>query len=350
MALTHASPSLPVHERSMWAAVESLTARAPCEADLRFHGLDLLAARVTRRAGAAVTPETAAAERTSAATSLLAPLVLERVLAAASGPVVMMKGLEVAQWWEQPLARTFRDVDLLVPDAAATWHELRRAGFEPVGDPALYEGIHHLRPLAWPGLPLVVEVHHEPKWIRESPAPTEELIATAVPSATGIPGLLTIEPARHAVVVAVHAWAHVPLGRLGRLVDVAALSQGREGSELAAIARSWEVERVWETTRRTLDSLLRGSRRPVPGRLWARHLWDARERTVLERHLEGLLAPFSGMPPRAALRATRDHVARKLALESGETRRAKLRRSGRALANAFERQSDHDSRIDKGDS
>ena len=90
------------------------------------------------------------------------------------------------------------------------------AGFEPTGDPELYVGIHHLRPLVLPGLPPVVEVHHDPKWLDGTAPPTAELLKTAVPSATGIPGLLTLEPARHAVALAVHAWAHVPLSRLGR--------------------------------------------------------------------------------------------------------------------------------------
>ena len=118
-----------------------------------------------------------------------------------------------------------------------------------------------------------------------------------MPSATGIPGLLTLEPARHAVVLAVHAWAHVPLSRLGRLIDVAAVSQGVDRSETAAIARAWDVERLWRVTQATIDSLLGQEPRPFAGRIWARHLWSVRERTVLERHLERWLGPFSMLPP-----------------------------------------------------
>ena len=276
------------------------------------------------------------------ATSLIAPLVLQRVLAAVDEPVVLMKGPEVAQWWQNPLTRSYRDLDVLVEDSEATWHTLREAGFQPTGDPAIYLGIHHLRPLVWPGLPLVVEVHHQPKWLDDAEAPTAELLRTAVPSATGIPGLLALEPARHAVVLAVHAWAHVPLGRLCRLVDVAALSQRADRDELARIARAWDVERLWRTTEATIDSLFGDRRRPLVGHLWARHLWSVRERTVLERHIERWLAPFSALPPARAAATTRDHLAHQFALAEGETRAQMIRRSARAAADAFKRLSDHD--------
>ena len=264
------------------------------------------------------------------------------MLTAVDEPVVLMKGPEVAQWWQDPLTRSYRDLDVLVEDSEATWHRLHEAGFQPTGDPALYLGIHHLRPLVWPGLPLVVEVHHQPKWLDDAAAPTAELLRTAVPSATGIPGLLALEPARHAVALAVHAWAHVPLGRLCRLVDVAALAQGADRAELVRIARAWDVERLWRTTQATIDSLFAGRRRPLVGHIWARHLWDAREPTVLERHLERWLGAFSGFPPARAAATTRKNLSHQFALAEGETRPQMIRRSARAAADAFKRLSDHD--------
>ena len=319
--------------------LDDLVARAPRDSDLRYHGLDRIA---WRRKSASRQDERVAAERTAVATSLIAPLVLQRVLAAVDEPVVLMKGPEVAQWWQNPLTRSYRDVDILVEDSEATWHTLRAAGFQPTGDPALYLGIHHLRPLVWPGLPLVVEVHHQPKWLDDADAPTAELLRTAVPSATGIPGLLALEPARHAVVLAVHAWAHVPLGRLCRLVDIAALSQHSDREELARIARAWNVDRLRRTTQATIDSLFGDRRRPLVGHLWARHLWDVRERTVLERHVERWLAPFSALPPARAAGTTKRHLAHQFALADGETRPQMMRRSARAAADAFKRLSDHD--------
>ncbi|MGZ8783271.1 MAG: hypothetical protein ACXWZB_07205, partial [Gaiellaceae bacterium] len=153
---------------------------------------------------------------------------------------------------------------------------------------------------------------------------------------------VSIEPARHAVAIAVHAWAHVPLSRLGRLIDVAAVAQGADRDETAAIAESWGVERVWRVTQAAIDSLLRGRRRPFAGHVWARHLWSVRERTVLERQLERWLGPFSMLPPARAARLTGRHVAHQLALEAGETRPQMLLRSARAAADAFTRQSEHD--------
>ena len=332
-----------MRDLALWRSVDELVRRAPRSSDLRYHGLELLALRRQREASAPRSPEAVALERTAAATSLIAPLVLERVLASVDRPVVLMKGPEAAAWWANPLTRPYRDIDLLVEDSERAWRRLRKAGFVPTGDPELYEGIHHLRPLVWPGLPLVVEVHHQPKWIDGISPPTAELLETAVRSATGIPGLLALEPARHAIALAVHAWAHGPLGRLGRLVDVAALSQGADRRLLSSIAASWHVERLWNVTSVAVDSLFHGGRRPLVGHIWARYLWSARERTVLERHLQQWLAPFSALPPGAAARATRRQVAHQFALDEGETRVEMLKRSGRAATHLFQRQSDHDS-------
>jgi hypothetical protein len=333
-------PAELTHDASLWGRLDALLERAPRDSDLRFHGLEHLALR--RRRLGENRAEGLAAERTAVATSLIAPLVLQRVVAAVDEPVVLMKGPEVAQWWQNPLTRSYRDLDVLVEDSEATWHTLREAGFQPTGDPELYLGIHHLRPLVWPGLPLVVEVHHQPKWIEGGTPPTAELLRTAVPSATGVPGLLALEPARHAVVLAVHAWAHVPLGRLCRLVDVAALSQGADRDALARIAHAWDIERLWRTTQATIDSLFGDRRRPLPGHVWARHLWGVRERTVLERHLERWLGPFSALPPTQAAAATRRNVTYQFALAEGETRLRMIRRSARAAADAFKRLSEHD--------
>lgn len=333
-------------DADLWAGVDRLVARSPRSADLRYHGLDSIAAAATPRP-ARPDMTTRAARRTAAATSLIAPLVLQRVLAAVDQRVLLMKGPEVAAHYPDPLGRRYRDLDLLVPDAAAAWESLVDAGFEPTGDPALYVGIHHLRPLLAPGLPLMVEIHHEPKWLDGRTPPTGELLETAVPSATGIPGLWTLERTRHAVAVAVHAWAHTPLGHLGRLLDVAALAQGLERSLLQQVARSWGVERLWTTTQHAIDSLFHDARRPLAGRVWARHLWSARERTVLERHLQNWLAPFAAAPAPDAARATGTWLLTQLTPAPGETRADQLRRATVAARDAFKRVSEHDAGVDR---
>jgi hypothetical protein len=99
---------------------------------------------------------------------------------------------------------------------------------------------------------------------------------------------------------------------------------------------------MWVTTSNTIDSLVGHGRRPLSGRVWARHLWSVRERTVIERHLEQWLAPFSALPPLPALRSSLKRVAGEISLPPGETRRQMVARSARAVAHAFKRQSDHD--------
>jgi hypothetical protein len=340
-----ASPSRAdvARDDALWRRIEALVERAPSESDLRSHGLELLAAHHRLRGGRPLSDSALAARRTAAATSLLAPLVLERTLAAVQAPVVLMKGPEVALSYEDPLTRSFRDLDLLVGDAEAAWAAMLAAGFQQTGDPALYVGIHHLRPLVWPGLPLAVEIHSRPKWIEQLAPPVGELLETAVPSSTGIPGLLTLEPARHAVVLAVHAWAHVPLGRLDRLIDVAAMSQGVDRGTLEDVARAWGVRPLWRTTQAVVDSLFGRRPRPAAGQVWSRHLWSVRERAVVERHLERWLAPFWALPPAQAVRATRRHIAGTLEVQPGESRRQTVARWRRAMAGAFTPLSEHNS-------
>ena len=142
-----------------------------------------------------------------------------------------MKGPEVGARYPDPALRPCKDLDLLVENPIGVQRALRAAGFVPTGTPHLYEGIHHLRPLYLPGLPVTIEVHARPKWPDHMTAPpAAELIEAAVPSTLGVPGLLTLPVAHHAVVLAAHAWAHDPLACAGRLIDVAADgARGRPG-------------------------------------------------------------------------------------------------------------------------
>ena len=326
---------------SLWESVDRLVASAPRYSDLEVHGLQHLGAGHTRRFGP-LPPQAAAAQRWAAICSMLAPLVLERVVAAAGEPVVLMKGPELAERYPDPAWRPYRDVDILVADAVGVWNRLKAAGFEETGDPDLYIDLHHLRPLVLPGLPLIVEVHSRPKWIEGmEPPDTAELIATAVPSRLPVEGLLTLEPARHAVAVAAHAWAHVPLSRAVHLIDIAAVSDELDPHEPAAIAKAWGIERIWRVTSAAIDGLLYGRPRPVSTRIWARHLWDVRERTVLERHVQHWLAPFWALPIVRALRVTGVELGREVLPAPGETWRRKVVRTWHALRNAFTRLSDH---------
>jgi len=327
----------------LWNAVDRLVDCAPRLSDLRAHGLHLLAARRWRELGREVPLELRQAQRGAALVELMVPTLLERLRASCSGPLVLMKGPEVAALYPDPAARTFRDLDLLVPDAEATQRQLLAAGFEVTGDPALYEDIHHLRPLVWPGLPLIVEIHRRPKWVDGLvPPETDELIAGAVPSALGIDGILALPPAEHTLVLAVHAWAHVPLGKLINLVDVAAASCGVDERELAATAESWDMERLWHSTRGVVGGLFFGQGRGLISRTWARNLRLVRERTVAEAHLQRWVSPFSALPARLATARMAREVKAQVLPEPGETWSAKLRRTRRAIRDAPTRVSEHD--------
>ncbi len=326
----------------LWARVDRLIDRAPRESDLRAHGIHLLAAQRFRSLGRRVSPQLDDDAWSAAVFSLAAPFVLERVRESCSGQLVLMKGPEVAHRYPGPALRGFRDVDLLVPDAPAVQRQLIAAGFEPVGLPEKYAAIHHLRPLAFPGLPLLVEVHDRPKWPEHLRMPPKaELLEAAVPSSVGIDGIDTLPPAYHALVLAAHAHAHGPVTKLVHAIDVAVLSGEADRDELAALARRWEMERLWRTTAAIVDALFADGRKPLPLRLWARCLPAARERTVLESHVEEWLAPFWTYRPGVAARATASLLADEVRPLDDETWRDKFRRAVRVVRHPFARLSDH---------
>jgi hypothetical protein len=333
-------------DAGLWGAVEGLAERAPRATDLRGHGLHLIAARRRQATGRPVPPELSDELRANAFLSLIASDLLELAVDACSAPVVLMKGPELAARYPDPALRAFRDLDLLAADAPRMQRELIAAGFEPVGIPSRYEGIHHLRPLRWPGQPLVVEVHDRPKWVAGIAAPsTESLLAAAVPSACGVDGVLTLPPEQHALVVAAHSWAHVPLSRIVHLVDVAVLLDGADRELAAELAGAWGIERVWRSTLGATDALLGTGPGRVP--LWARNLREVRERTVLETHLQRWFGAFWAFPPGAASRRTAASLRRALGRRRDESRSTKLRRTYHAARDAFARQSDHHAALDR---
>ena len=328
----------------LWAAVDRVVDRAPSLADLSSHRLELLAARLWRSQGLSVPPEIVDKERRAAVVQLAAPVLLARVRAAYDGELVLLKGLEVARRYPESGLRTFGDVDLLADDAPSAQRALLAAGFQEVGDPNLYEDIHHLRPLQWPDLPLVVELHSRPKWVEgvAPPPATADLLAAAVP---GPHGFGVLPPAHHALLLAVHSWAHEPLRRLRDLVDVAAVVEAAGGADVAALARDWRVERLWRATVAASDAILYSRRRPLTLRLWAQNLEAARERTVLENHLQRWFSDFWIMPAHRALARVPATLASELSPERGEGWGAKLSRSGRAIRNANRRRSEHDEEL-----
>jgi hypothetical protein len=312
--------------------------------DLVNHRLDVLAAQRYRQTGRLVPPVLVARERHAALTTLTAPALLGRVRAAYDGPLLVLKGPEVAARYPDSSLRPFADVDLLALDAAEAHRSLLKAGFHEVGDPELYLNIHHLRPLRWAELPLVVEVHSHPKWIEGRPAPgAQDLFADAVPARVGVEGFLAPSPAHHAVLIAVHSWAHEPLRRLRDVVDVAALAAEGPAEEATAAARAWGVAQLWSTTAATVDYLFGEDRRPLALRMWAQNLERVRERTVLENHLERWLSDFWALPAPLAFRRIPRTLISEITPSRGEGWGRKLSRSALAVRNAARRRSEHES-------
>lgn len=332
----------------MWDAVEALALRGPTLRELRQHRLQLIAAYARRRRGEPLPPELRAEMRRSVAAALAAPLLLERVRAACDGPLVLMKGPEVAARYPDSALRPYKDLDVLTDDPWSVQRALLAAGFVPTGDPRLYEGIHHLRPLALPGLPLTIEVHARLKWPERMAAPaTGELLEAARPAACNVEGVLALAPAHHAVVLAAHAWAHDPLGCAGRLVDVAAVAGEADRADMEALARRWRCRRLWRTTRASVEALFSDGRAPLALSAWARHLSAARERTVLETHVTRLAGQAWGMPARTAGPAVAGAVAGTAARSSDERWGEKLRRTRMAVADAFVARSEHEARFER---
>lgn len=336
-----------VTSEELLGAVAALVDRAPSLDALRAHRLQLLAAAIWRERGLAIPPELRADERWAACNALAAPPALERACAACEGPLLLMKGPEVAAAYPRPGTRLFADLDLLVPDPEAVQRSLLAAGFRELEFPDGWRERHHLTPLEWPGMTLLIEVHAAPKLPPFLPAiDPGELFAAAVPSRTGVAGLLAPEPSAHAVLLAAHAWAHRPLGRLADLLDIAALlSQGADRVRAGEIARRWGWLRMWELTLSALDCVLYDAPAPVALRTWARYVREARDLSVLEYQLLRLAGPVVASGRRAACRTAVRTVGQAITPWPGGTWREKLPRTRLALADAFAPKALHDRRL-----
>jgi hypothetical protein len=332
-----------------WDRIERLVDSSPSLTALRVHRLQLIAADLWRRRGQAVPPELREDERRASLMALAAPVLLERARAAYDGQLVLMKGPEAASQRPDPGTRYFRDLDLLAENPAAAQAALIGAGFVEVGEPSEYATAQHLCPLAWPGLPLVVELHREPNrppWLPG--APIGELLTLAVPSATGITGLRAPSPAAHALLLAAHAWTDQPFGRLSDVVDIAAVLSQVERGDAYELARGWGWERLWQTTISLVDGVLIGGRQPRGLSTWARHLSSARDRSVLEDHIARIAGPACAVP-RRRVPAVVGHWMRQTATpRNGEPWPPKLRRAGLAVAHAFTSKAEHDKNLCEG--
>jgi Uncharacterised nucleotidyltransferase len=325
-------PPEPAEAAALWRAVEVLTDASPSLDDLRAHGLHLVAARRRRFQGAAV-PELRAAERLATVRAVGVPLTMRQIRDATPEKLILIKGPELARLYPDATTREYGDLDILVRDAPAVQRHLLDAGFELIGDPALYEDIHHLRPVWHPGSPVAIEVHSEPKWVDHLPAPGFDEIAAFARPSDDFPGFGTLRPEAHAVLLAVHSWAHEPLARLSHLVDIAVVMIAADRKLADRIARDWNVAPIWRTTLRAVDALFWSGKRSFPLTTWARSATQAKAQTVLESHLSRWMAPIAAYGI-GGLRVVGENVIDDLRRLPDETWREKLARSLLAFRNA----------------
>jgi hypothetical protein len=332
-----------IDEPALWARVEQLVDAAPSLGSLRTHRLQLVAARIQSAHGIPVPPDLRREQRRAAVMAMSAPLLLARARSAYDGALLLIKGPEVAARYANPSDRSFRDLDLVADDAPAAQRALIAAGFVELGDPAAYEHDQHLCPLAWPDIPLIVEVHRRanaPAWLPRLEA--RDILETAVPTATGVDGLVAPSPAAHALILAAHSWAHYPVGRLRDVLDLAVVLAGEERRRVREIARDWGWEGIWRVSEEALDAVFATQPSRGSPSFMARHLRTARERTVLENHLANLAAPICSLPARRVPRAVAGVLADTATPGRDEPWRYKLRRARLALAHAFMATSSHE--------
>jgi hypothetical protein len=297
------------------------------------HGIHLLAVDRLRSSGRPIPYLLGEADRANTLRYLAGRSLLQRVRALLDGPMVLVKGPEVAQWYPAPTLRAYGDLDILVPDSTTARLTLLSAGFQEVRD---YEFSHTQRPLRWPGLPLAIELHHQLPWLPWGVAPCpESLFESRVPSTTGIEGITTLPAADHAVFVAVHAWGHAPLRRLNDVIDVMAIAQGVGSERVAARATAMGMGNVWSTTVGAANSLFdERASDSVPLKTWARHLYPPRERSVSEVHIARWIGSLWAPTLRGKVRSLIVTLRDDLEPLPGEPWREKWARTSRAVREA----------------
>ena len=264
----------------------------------------------------------------------LATQVLQLAREAYDGSVMVLKGLHSATFYPAPHLRPFDDIDLLVDDPERAQRALIGAGFAPIaGSDGYYDGLHHLRPLISPGpVPIAVEVHRRLNWPDwAEPPSSEQLLAAGMPGIIGVDGVLALPPAHHALASAVHSWVGLPFKRLIDLVDVAAAMNDADRRQADALARLWNMTRIWHSTLAAMDFLLAGGPRPLSVQIWARNLEQVRDRTVSETHMHRVLGPIWARPPLGAAAGVVRAVIETALPSPSDSWRTKLRRARLAV-------------------
>lgn len=323
-----------VETRRPWSGVNGLLERTTVEGILA-HRLGPLEADRRRSLGEPVPQILRTHERAAVLGMRTGVALLERVRDGCDGPVMLLKGPEVARLYPSG-ARRFSDIDVLTSDAVGAYASLLRSGFVDglMAGETMPDDHHHLAPLRWPTISLRLEIHSTPNWLPSMrPPPLAEILEAAEPTSLGVDGITVPTPLHHALILVSHAWRDEPLHTLRDLLDIAAMAASIDQRDLDRTADAWGMTRVWRSTWRAIEHLLYGGRSSMPLRVWARHLEDVRERSILEHHLVRWLSPYTELPPRRAvgrmLRVAREEIRP----AAGESWRGKLGRITSAVRN-----------------
>jgi Uncharacterised nucleotidyltransferase len=230
-------------------------------------------------------------------------------------PLVLMKGLEVAQLYPACTQRPFRDVDVLMSHGRQLWDQLVAAGY--VSDPkhSLDIDHHHLPSLIEPSGTVGLEIHGRPNLPRWAPIDVEFILETAEPSRTGIVGVSRPRDDVHALLIALHCWK----GGFTRLRDLldALLLDSVSAVPVEGTAKELGLGRMWRWTQRLAAAQLLGessaATRVVGSVLLPRRFG------VVDRNRTRLVAPYLVTSPWTATRA-----------HAGDIRLGRQARSARA--------------------
>ncbi len=304
----------------IWPAVYRVIDEHPDVERLIRHGVGLLAGADWADCGISVPEELRHSRMTQAALGLESRGLVRSLRQDTDGPLVLLKGLDVAAHYPAVELRQSLDVDVLVDDAVATQRALLAAGWQTKATPGFHEeperneSLHQLCPLLRPPFSLPLEVHRRPNaptWL--PPLPTTEIIEAARPSAIDVDGVLSPCVEHHALVVLAHSWATQPFARFSELIDFALLLESSDMPTVRAVARRWRMTRLLDLGLRTIDSLLHG-RQPAPWvvRSFAGHLLDLSEPSRRRSQVNRYAASAFVAPIPDAARAAIDGAGRRV--------------------------------------
>ena len=316
----------------IWTGVDRLLDGAEDDWAVAAHGMQLLGVARRRQTGRPAPPAWVADQRHMAAVALALPGLLARVRDAGDGPILLLKGPEIATLYPKPTLRPFGDLDLLLADADPAQAALVASGFRVSPAPAAAPGWHHRSPLLLDGAPVRLEIHDRPSWLPWlTPPPVDELAAAAVPSRTGLAGIEALAPEHHALAVAAHSWRHGPLLRAGHLLDLALLADRCDPDALLRTARRWGLHRVWRTSSGAARALLDDGPGSVALAVGGRHLLELRERTILSLRLSQYAGALWAPTPKSAAFAVSATVYASLRPRDGGSWRAEVPALARRL-------------------